>query len=307
MRSLRMLVITLGIAMCMQASGDSRHNGFDVDKASIPRREILSGGPPRDGIPSIDHPQFVGAVGASFMKPDTRLIGLTYEGQSRAYPISILNWHEVVNDRFGKQSIVVTFCPLCGTGMVFKAPGDLKFGVSGLLYNSDVLLYDRATESLWSQIMMKSVSGPRLGEKLQLLPASHTNWEDWLRRQPDTLVLLPPAGSGRDYQRDPYRGYDKSRDLIFPVTHRDRRYHPKEQVLGLVSAGQVKAWPFVELSKTGGPISDTVDGRSVTVSFNSRARTATVRLDSGEELPAVIAYWFAWVAFHPETEVYKAP
>ena len=134
-------------------------NGFDVGNASIPVDEILPGGPPRDGIPAIDNPVFMDAQKATFLSEDDRVIGIARHGITRAYPIAILNWHEIVNDRIGQESIVVTYCPLCGTGMVFAAGSALSFGVSGLLYNSDVLMYDRQTDSLWSQLKMEAVSG----------------------------------------------------------------------------------------------------------------------------------------------------
>jgi len=141
-------------------------NGFDLSGALIPVRDIESGGPPRDGIPSIDDPRFVGASKASFLAPEDRVLGVAIEGEAKAYPVAILNWHEIVNDRSLDQNFVVTYCPLCGSGMVFVADvGEraLSFGVSGLLYNSDMLLYDRNTESLWSQLLAKAVSGPLKG------------------------------------------------------------------------------------------------------------------------------------------------
>ena len=172
----RLPLLALVLASFISASCDaaSSKNGFDVGNSSIPVAEILSGGPPRDGIPSIDDPHFITSDRADFLDPEDRVIGVSRNGEARAYPIAIMNWHEIVNDRIGDESIVVTYCPLCGTGMVFLAPPGLEFGVSGLLYNSDVLLYDRQSESLWSQIMMQAVSGERLGEKLNLLPASRS-------------------------------------------------------------------------------------------------------------------------------------
>jgi len=152
------------------SSGDvqaRRLNGFDVTDAIIPVKKIASGGPPRDGIPAINEAKFVNPAEAKFLDPDSRVLGVEIEGVAKAYPIAILNWHEIVNDRIGTQHLAVTYCPLCGTGMVFASNvGDtaLVFGVSGLLYNSDVLLYDRNTESLWSQLMRKAVSGPLKNE-----------------------------------------------------------------------------------------------------------------------------------------------
>ena len=138
-------------AACATLQGQEK-NGFSVTNALIPVDEIRSGGPPRDGIPAIDRPRFVTADAAGFLQASDRVLGITRNGVSKAYPVAILNWHEIVNDRIANEPIVITFCPLCGTGIAYLATtGDqvLDFGVSGLLYNSDMLLYDRQTESLW--------------------------------------------------------------------------------------------------------------------------------------------------------------
>lgn len=284
-------------------------NGFDLTGASIPADEIHHGGPPRDGIPSIDDPRFVSVADAVFMKPDDRVLGFEHGGIARAYPISILNWHEVVNDRFAGEPVAVTFCPLCGTGMVFAARVDgraLTLGVSGLLYNSDVLLYDRETGSLWSQIMAEAISGPMQGSKLEFLPTAHTTWSDWLARYPDTEVLSPDTGFRRDYSRDPYADYVESDALMFPVRFLDARLHPKEQVIGLSIGGEHKAYPFSRLDAVpGGTLADRVGGEDVRVEFDAAARSGRVLGPDGEEMASLIAFWFAWAAFHPETGVFE--
>ena len=302
------LRITLLALLCIGAAlvwSGARKNGFDLDNASIPVGEILSGGPPRDGIPAIDNPRFIAAGAADFLADDSRVIGVARGDSARAYPIAILNWHEIVNDEIGGDPIVVTFCPLCGTGMVFQTPGDTTLGVSGLLYNSDVLLYDPATESLWSQIKMEAISGKRLGEKLSLIPASHTSWSDWRKRHPDTLVLSTETGHRRDYDRDPYSQYAQRRDLYFPVSSRDNRYHPKEVVIGIAGDKGVKAWPFVELGKSPGEIKDDLGDEPVTVFYDTEARSGRVVDSDGAEIPSVQAFWFAWMAFHPDSEIYQ--
>ncbi|MCG7929014.1 hypothetical protein A3197_16870 [Candidatus Thiodiazotropha endoloripes] len=291
------------------SAGAIYKNGFDVTDAIIEVSEILPGGPPRDGIPAIDEPQFVHADDADFLKPEDRILGVERNGIVKAYPINILNWHEIVNDRFRQEPIVITFCPLCGTGMAFEATvrgNPLMFGVSGLLYNSDVLLYDRASESLWSQIMKQSISGKHQGDRLRHVPLQHTNWADWSDRYPDTLVLSDDTGFSRDYQRSPYRGYDKSRDLYFPVEFRSKGYHPKERVLGLEVNGTYKAYPFIELSKTDGLIKENLAGQQLTVKYDIQNQTANAYDLADNLLPSTTAFWFAWYAFHPQTEIFRA-
>ncbi len=287
-------------------------NGFNLDNSSIPPDLILHGGPPRDGIPAIDHPQFLNANDAGFLHPDDRILGVVVEGVAKAYPIRILNWHEIVNDRSGSTPFAVTFCPLCGTGVVFLAKDEkgqrMSFGVSGLLFNSDVLLYDRTTESLWSQIMGKAISGPHKGTNLKKIPVAHTSWKAWKLRHPETLVLSGKTGISRDYDRDPYLGYEQSGNLFFPVTSKaPPDYHPKERIIGLEVEGVFKAYPFVELEKSGqNKIRDRVNGKNITVIWDSENSAAHVEDEQGRQIPTITAFWFAWYAFHPETDVYKS-
>lgn len=289
-------------------------NGFDVRDALIPVASIRHGGPPKDGIAAIDRPQFV-AADASGLRADDRVLGLALDGIAKAYPVRILNWHEVVNDRFGDVPVAITYCPLCGSGVAFDARAggrSLSLGVSGLLYNSDVLLYDRRTESLWSQMKYQAVSGPLKGTVLRTLPLEHTSWADWRARHPSTLVLSTDTGFARDYDHDPYAGYDRIQRLMFDVDHRDDRYPLKEWVLGIEVAGVHKAYPFSLLERAAGgcdeiEVKDTVGGRPVTVRFNRRHRSALAYDGQQRALAGVTSFWFAWVAFYPKTEVYRAP
>ena len=288
-------------------------NGFDLNDASVPAREIRSGGPPRDAIPALNAPKFVDANDVHFLNEDDRVIGIVINAQARAYPIKILNWHEIVNDKIDGQYFVVTFCPLCGTGMVFASNiqgSALKFGVSGLLYNSDVLLFDRNTGSLWSQIKAEAISGELRGARLEQLPALHTTWSDWLRRNPDTRVLSTETGYRRDYDNSPYRGYERSRRLYFQVANdAPDDYHRKALVLGVEINGVYKAYPFKELAAGGrSTFDDLIKDQSVTIHWDQAAQSAYATTDAENKvLPTVVAYWFAWYAFHPETVVFKAP
>jgi hypothetical protein len=286
-----------------------RNNGFDLANATIPADEILHGGPPRDGIPALDQPRFVAGRQMKKLSLDDRVLALDYNGVQKAYPVSILDYHEIVNDDFGGEPVLISYCPLCGTGMAFHARVDgkrLHFGVSGLLYNSDVLMYDRETESLWSQIMKSAISGEMQGNSLTMLALEHTHWGDWQRRYPKTQVLSFDTGFQRDYSRTPYAGYSNSAALYFPVAHTDRRYHPKEVVIGLDINGHKKAYPFVELAKISRPLKDQLGDISLTIHYDSATRSARVIDSQGRAVPSLTSYWFAWYAFHPSTEVFSA-
>ena len=286
-------------------------SGWDYSKHSIPLKDIQSGGPPKDGIPAIDNPQFVSAAIAdrTFLKNSDRVLTLVLGGKKKAYPIKILNWHEIVNDKLAGRNVVVTFCPLCGTGMVFDrniAGREMDFGVSGLLYQSDVLLYDRQTESLWSQIKMQAVAGSMTGTRMELLAATHTTWGAWKKKHPETMVLSTKTGYDRNYQRDPYLGYYKSEDIMFGVANTSRRYHPKEQVIGIRIGRFAKAYPFSELSRVKSPVSDRIGKKKIRIHFDEASRTAVIRDEKGKDLPTVVGFWFAWYAFHPKTLVFTA-
>jgi Protein of unknown function (DUF3179) len=285
-------------------------NGFRLDNAIIAADEIFAGGPPKDGIPALTDPSRVSAQQANQLRANDRVLGIRLNEQARAYPIRILNWHEVINDQLGGQPVLITWCPLCGSGMVFN-PGVANqrhiFGVSGLLYNSDVLLYDRATQSLWSQLLGKAISGSRVGERLQQIPAVHTTWQDWRTQHPDTTVLSFNTGHNRDYDRDPYQDYSSSNTLYFPVAAQDQRYHPKSIVAGLTIDGVSKVWPLDELAEQPSPLPDRLQQQALLVHHNQQTRSVRITNLAGEDLPVIMAYWFAWFAFYPDAEIYQSP
>ena len=286
-------------------------NGFELEGALIPVNEILLGGPPRDGIPAINHPKFEQADTAGWLSDDDRVLGLVVDGHAKAYPIKILDWHEIVNDSVGSQHFAVTYCPLCGTGVVFAAniaDTALVFGVSGLLYNSDVLLYDRNSESLWSQLMGKAIAGKLKGTLLTQLPVEHTSWKDWQTRNKETVVLSRDTGAGRDYGRSPYSGYEKTRRLYFNVSNKSpNSYHPKERVIGVEVDGVYKAYPISELSGNGlSRFEDQLNGKRLVIHWNEDAQSGRITDSGGEQLPAISSFWFAWYTFHPDTQIFQA-
>lgn len=305
---LRWLVTLLMLLASQQSAAESK-NGFELDDALVPAEEIQQGGPGRDGIRSLDYPAFVSAKDAQFLQAKDRVLGIELNGVARAYPIRILNYHEIVNDAFADRAIVVTYCPLCNSGIAFDALVNrirLEFGVSGLLYNSDVLLYDRQTSSLWSQIGQTAVSGAMKGTKLVAIPLSHTTWRDWLERYPDTEVLSNETGFRRDYKTDPYLDYRRAGRLMFPVAQENSEYRRKSLVLGLELDGHFKAYPFSELSKSPQEFVDEFQGQSFEVQYDRKNKSARIVSEDGDECPTLISYWFAWYAFHPDTEIYTA-
>ena len=307
MRSIILLAALWGLLpACAEAK---QKNNFDLSNSSVPAQEIQAGGPPRDGIPALSDPAFISSDEADWLAGDARIVGLVLAGEAKAYPIAILNWHEIVNDQIAGQRVVVTFCPLCGSAVVFAASNNDQdgFGVSGLLYNSDVLLYDRRTESLWSQIMASAISGPRIGERLRVIPSQHTTWANWRGQHPNSEVLSRKTGYQRAYDHDPYLGYKLSSDIMFPVANRyqgDR--NPKERVLGLRIGQVTKAYPFTDLEAAGSKlIYDVVANIPVLIHYDSASKSAWVEMPGGDEGTVLTAFWFAWYAFYPETELYQ--
>ncbi|UTV29474.1 DUF3179 domain-containing protein [Photobacterium atrarenae] len=286
-------------------------NSFILDNLTIPASQILSGGPGKDGIPAILKPRFVAASQARFLSPDDVILGLSMGGVSKAYPIKILNWHEIVNDKIKGRSFIVSYCPLCGSGMAFlsKQQGrTLTFGVSGLLYNSDVLMYDHQTESLWSQIRGKAISGSLSGRSLQQYPLTLTRWQAWREAHPATLVLSTQTGYVRNYQQDPYAGYARSPRLYFPVANQAPASYPtKETVLGYKGKNSVIAFPFSELRKQDKPkFSYTFEGNRLLIHWDKDNQSAWITDPQGQLLTTTILYWFAWYAFYPDSLIFKA-
>lgn len=282
-------------------------NGFDLSNADVPQHLIRAGGPPKDGIPAIDTPKFISAAEDTWLAPTDRVLGIKIGKEAKAYPIAILNWHEIVNDKVGGQSVVVSFCPLCGTGMVFDAEplGDnARFGVSGLLFESDVLLYDQATESLWSQIWMTAITGPRKGEELTLLPSDHTSWAAWRAENPETKVLSRDTGFTRDYNRNPYANYEKTSATYFPVQHSNDALPAKTWVIGVLWDGHARAYDIASFSEKT-LFEDKLGGEPIRLEIDPENQTGRAWLND-EPLPVIQSYWFAWYAFYPETELFKA-
>jgi len=206
-------------AQAAPSSWQSEGWATDFTKRSVGFDEIISGGPPRDGIPSIDDPKFVSVGSVKDLDPREPVIGVEIGGEAKAYPLRILVWHEIVNDTVGGIPVVVTYCPLCNAAIVFDrwvAGPTLEFGTTGKLRKSDLVMYDRATESWWQQFTGEAIVGELTGTRLKLVPARLESFELFAKRHPDGSVLTPNDPSFRDYGTNPYVGYDAStRPFLF--------------------------------------------------------------------------------------------
>ena len=285
----------------------SSKNGFDLSNSSINQNEILSGGPAKDGIPSINNPQFLDVKEVDYLKDDDIIIGLSHNGINKAYPTRILVWHEIVNDTIEDLNVAVTYCPLCGTAMVFDRYIDDKlrsFGVSGLLYQSDVLMYDRETNSLWSQLAMKSVSGKSLGSELRWIPSQHLTWKAWKTTYPNSKVLSLDTGYHRNYKATPYASYINSDDVMFPVPNNRDDLSNKTWVLGVIIDGIAKAYDVSKLPNNI-EMKDKIGNTNIIIKYNKNKKHPKITTVEGEDIPSVLVYWFAWQAFYPNTKIWK--
>lgn len=221
----------------------------DTSRALVPLEEIVSGGPPPDGIPAIDRPQFVTPGDAArWIAPQEPVLALEVKGDARAYPLQILMWHEIVNDVVGGVPVAVTFCPLCNSGIVFERVLDgttLDFGTSGKLYKSDLVMYDRQSHSLWAQIEGRAIVGARAGARLTMIPANTLAFEEWRSTYPAGKVLSRETGHTRRYGANPYESYDEPRLGPFLFRGRpDPRRPPKERVVGVKLGDAARAYPW---------------------------------------------------------------
>lgn len=282
---------------------------FEVTNSSIPVDEIREGGPPKDGIPAIDEPQYISADRVDFLKDSDLVLGIVRGNRARAYPTRILDWHEIVNDSMGDEDLLITYCPLCGSGMAFAGSwaGERRtFGVSGVLYNSDVLLYDRKTESLWSQIKGEAVTGVELGTKLKPLGLQVVPWKTWKSKHPNTEVLSKETGWDRDYDSDAYDTYRKNNSIWFPISASSNAFPNKEWVLGIEQNGRYKAYAFSELKKSASDtIVDFFNGQKLRIIIDRDSETGAIYNEAGVLLPHTRLYWFAWYAFHEDTQIYR--
>jgi hypothetical protein len=251
--------------------------------------DLLPGGPPPDGIPPIDHPRFLRVADVNFLSPQEPVLAVEVHGQAKAYPLQILIWHEIVNDVVGGEPLAVTYCPLCNTGIAWRRPmmngKTLTFGTSGKLYHSNLVMYDRQTNSFWPQVLGEAVVGPLTGTKLDFVATQILSWQDWRNEHPDGLVLSQKTGFARDYGVNPYGGYDSSGFPFLFDGEPDDRLHPLARVLGIAAGGDLVAFPYLTLEDlaVGGraAVNATVGGEPVVILWQA----GTVSAVDDQQIP----------------------
>jgi hypothetical protein len=295
----------------------------DFTRRIVPLAEFSSGGPGKDGIPALDTPRFVPAGEVDFLDPDEPVIALDVGGEVRAYPVQILVWHEIVNDTVGGVPVAITFCPLCNTALVFDRRVDgetLTFGTTGNLRNSDLVMYDRETESWWQQFGGRALVGRHAGARLEHLPARIVAWREFRSASPRAKVLSRDTGHSRPYGENPYVGYDDvdSPPFFGAANPDDDRLPPKERVVFVERGGQSAAIPFTALREKRvirlalggsklvvrwrGGVTSALDADAVRAGRDVGA--AEVRV-GGRLVPFQEPFWFAVAAFRPDVRVVR--
>lgn len=344
--------------------GAQREFSTDFSRHTIDYSEVLSGGPSKDGIPAIDEPKFISISEADeWLEPMEPVISFQVGDDSRAYPIQILMWHEIVNDVVGGEPVVVTFCPLCNTAIAFdRTVGGqvLDFGTTGRLRFSNLIMYDRQTETWWQQATGEGIVGELAGTQLEFMPAPIVAWQDFKSSHPDGQVLSRDTGYSRSYGSNPYAGYDdvNNSPFLFRGPPTPDQLPPMARVLALEFGEDVVAFPYEVLEQelvvnetvgereiavfwqpgtaSGLDTSNLAEGRDVGAAnafsrqLDDQTLTFTVREGDifdeetgsrwnilgeavagpleGSQLTEVVAvnhFWFSWVAFKPDTEIYQ--
>jgi hypothetical protein len=268
----------------------------DFSRHVVPLTDFLPGGPPRDGIPPLDHPRVVSAAAADrYLRGDEPVLAVTLAGHARAYPIRIMIWHEIANDVLAGRPVMVTYCPLCNSGVAFDRRIDgraLRFGTTGLLRLSNLVMWDRGTESWWQQFDGRALVGRLAGKRLRLLPSETLSWADFKRRYPHGDVLAQATGYDRPYGLNPYLRYDTGdQPFGFNGTRIDRRLPPLARVLAVRAGDRTLAVPY-SLLRRRSVIDTRIGGHPVAI-FYQRAVLSPLdatRIDNSREVGTAVAY-----------------
>ncbi len=263
---MKFLIITMGVGFffsilsCDQGNEPGANGGGNNSGSadwSIPKEEVFDGGPGKDGIPALENPTMIDAAQVTFLGDDNLIVGVKNGNEVRAYPHSILDWHEIINDKVGTSEVAVIYCPLTGTATVWGRTINgivTTFGVSGLLFNTNVIPYDRRTNSNWSQMRLDCVNGSLRDEKAETFHAVETTWKTWKAMFPETKVVSTQTGFSRNYGSYPYGDYRTNQSrFLFPYTPVDTRIPNKERVLGVVTQDKTPKAKVYRFESFNGP------------------------------------------------------
>ncbi len=281
--------------------------GFSLQGLRLRRDLVRAGAPAPDLVHAVDDPRFVPPDEARWVDGATPVLGVEEGGEAHAYPVHVIERHWAVNDVLGGVPVLVIYDPMSGASLAFErrvGGKTLSFGVSGLEYDAASLFYDHETRSLWSPLLGRAIAGPLAGKALPRLRVRREVLDVWLGRAPGSPVLAPPSTT-IDYRYSPYKAYWIQDQIPFPVAARDERFHAKELVLGVVSRGKARAYLGSLLTRAGGKIRDEFHGRELRILYNTDEATFTWEIP--DDLAVTECYWFAWKAFHPDTEVWNDP
>ena len=319
----QLLALLLGVcifsfAATVQANRPGNPRGYSPDSllevfkltqadSDVPFDSLMQACPARDCIASIDQPVYLPVADVEYLRDDDLVMTLTYNGITRAYPTRILDHHEIVNDMFGSDPVAVTYCPLCGSGLAFdrRQGGQvLEFGVSSLLHNSDLVMYDRQTESLWQQITGEAFAGKSRGSQLRTIPLSMITWKNWRQQYPDGQVLTVKGVNMDLYMKDAYGDYAESERLYMPVSATDARLHPKRVIYGIEIGERAIAIDSEWLVKQG-HWSNEYEGKKLILTMDKNGEVAASLDDQAVTVHRM--FWFAWYSFHPTTALIDKP
>ena len=290
----------------------------DFSRHTIEWSSVLSGGPPRDGIPAIDKPKIVALSQVTNLAPTEPVIGLVVKGEARAYPLRVLMWHEIANDIVGGVPVAVTYCPLCNAAIVFdRRLGDkvLDFGTTGKLRNSDLIMYDRQSESWWQQFTGEGIVGAHSGQGLKMLPSRLESFERFAARHPNASVLVPNNPGFRPYGRNPYASYDtRTRPFLYDGALPENIEPMARVIVFDMPDGSPRAVEMASIRKRG---SITLDDVELSWSKGQNSALDTATISSGRDVGNIIAqrdgqdirydvtFAFVFHAFHPDGKIVK--
>lgn len=284
-------MFTIGFLACENNEPQTTPDVPSAPTWLIDKSSLIDPGAGKDGIPALLNPELIDASEADYLGPDDLVIGYKFGNEARAYPHQILDYHEIVNDAIEDNLYAITYCPLTGTGTNWNRQinGSVTtFGVSGFLYNSNLIPYDRSTESLWSQMRLDCINGALIGSNVSTFHTVETTWSTWKQMYPNTKVLSTNTGYNRHYEFYPYNNgnedYREIELIVFPVDNTDSRLHSKERVLGINNNGETRAYRFSLFSEGIDVVEDVVGGDKVSIIGSEQDNFMIVFYVDDEEL-----------------------